>query len=270
MGSGNPRHESFTKMLALTCCPTLSLKSVIVIMTILEIIMFFISIILTAISKVGFADDAEFLEPNIIVLNLLGCKYPYEMKKGEIHRFILPILLHANFLHIFLNLIAQLINGWIEIVLGPKKMLALYLISGIGGNLFSALISDGLAVGASTAILGILGSHLSYLFVYWKALERFGFMRSCLLIQSIFIIIICLTIGWGFERVDAYGHIGGLITGVLLGIVLFTPLSTEGGNGKNWRMAAGGALIIYFLVGILCFFLSRNPVNNHISELSFK
>ena len=232
--------------------------------------MFVISIILTYASVWGADSNADFLQPNIEVLVTLGCKFPYRMQKGGIHRFLLPLLLHANFLHIFLNVIAQLINGWIEIVLGPKKMIALYIISGIGGNLFSSLISDDLAVGASTAILGIIACHLSYLFVYWKALARFGYLRCCMLVQCIFMILIGLTFGWGFgSKIDNYGHLGGFITGFLAGVALLTPLSTEGDTGKQWRGSAIEGLVVFFLVGTLFFFWGINRQNYYVPDLKF-
>lgn len=268
---GDPRKESFTSMLAMTCCPTLQWKSVLVILTVIQTIMFVISIILTYASTWGVDSNADFLEPNTIVLVTLGCKFPYRMQKGGIHRFLLPLFLHANFLHIFMNVIAQLINGWIEIILGRNKMIALYLISGIGGNLFSSLISDDLAVGASTAILGILACQLAYLFVYWKALERFGFLRCCMLFQCIFMVLIGLTFGLGIQKnIDNYGHLGGFITGFLAGVALFTPLSTEIEAGKKWRMAAVGGLVVFFFVGILCFFLAKDPKYFYVPDLKFK
>ena len=53
----------------------------------------------------------EFLEPEISTLVTLGAKYPYLMKEGQIQLFLTPVLLHANFMHIFSNLVSQLIFG---------------------------------------------------------------------------------------------------------------------------------------------------------------
>ena len=51
--------------------------------------------------------------------------------------------LHANFLHIFFNMIALLIVGpAVEVLLGKLRFLALYLIAGIGGSVCSYLLSQ--------------------------------------------------------------------------------------------------------------------------------
>ena len=46
----------------------------------------------------------------------------------------------------------------VETIVGTVRLALLYCVSGIGGNIFSALISDNLSVGASTCIFGLLGA----------------------------------------------------------------------------------------------------------------
>ena len=46
----------------------------------------------------------------------------------------------------------------VETIVGTIKLTTLYCVSGIGGNIFSALVSDDLSVGASTCIFGLLGA----------------------------------------------------------------------------------------------------------------
>ena len=78
-------------------------------------------------------------------------------------------------MHIFSNLVSQLIFGTeLEKRLGIYKMATLYLTACVSGNLFSALISDGVSVGASTAIFGLLACLLGYLIINWDALARYG------------------------------------------------------------------------------------------------
>ena len=68
----------------------------------------------------------------------------------------MPIFLHADFMHITLNLISQLIiGGFIERIFGFWRTFAIYFISGIGGTLFGCLVNDKISVGASGAIFGI-------------------------------------------------------------------------------------------------------------------
>ena len=79
-----------------------------------------------------------------------------------------PLLIHVGFSHIVFNLITQVIFGsLLEQMVGFKHMAALYIVSGIGGNLFSAMCTDSRSVGASTADFGILTGILAMLFANW-------------------------------------------------------------------------------------------------------
>ena len=54
------------------------------------------------------------------------------------------------------------------IIIGTKQIAFIYIISGIGGNLLSANISDVIGVGASTSFFGIIGAYLGFLVLNWK------------------------------------------------------------------------------------------------------
>jgi len=78
--------------------------------------------------------------------------------------------------------------------LGPKKFIIVYFLSGIGGNLFSSMMSDNISVGASSAIFGIIGSLLSYLILNWGTLARFGVMRYLLLFVIFLVVILNIVV----------------------------------------------------------------------------
>jgi len=50
------------------------------------------------------------------------------------------------------------------------KIIVIYVVSGLGGNIFSSLITDYPSVGASTAIFGLLGALIGYMLFNWNAL----------------------------------------------------------------------------------------------------
>ncbi len=57
----------------------------------------------------------------------------------QYYRAFTAMWLHANFLHIFFNMVALLIVGSaLEVLLGKLRFLALYLIAGLGGRRFPA------------------------------------------------------------------------------------------------------------------------------------
>lgn len=80
-------------------------------------------------------------------------------KYKEWYRFIMPIFLHADFLHLVMNLIAQVIIGsMMEKLLTLYRTGAIYLLAGIGGVIAGCLGNDAISVGASGAIFGLCGA----------------------------------------------------------------------------------------------------------------
>ena len=85
------------------------------------------------------------------------------MRSGKVWRFITPLFLHANFAHIFSNAISQFILGIaLESALGTIPVVIVYIAGGIGGNLFSSLIDQNIAVGASTGIFALIAMLLAF------------------------------------------------------------------------------------------------------------
>lgn len=214
-------------------------------------------------------NNSEFLQPNLNVLNALGMRNTYEMSKGQVWRFLTPLILHANLLHIFSNVCIQLIMVQLETSIGTKRTIGLYFISGIGGILFSSLINDHLSVGASTAIMGLVAGYLGYVMLNWDALARFGFLRCMILFQIIFMILITFMVGIGFaSNVDNYGHLGGLLLGFFGSIMLIKPILNRNYE-KNLRIIASFIVVAFFLIGFICFYTTRNPGYIYIDPIHF-
>ena len=201
----------------------------------------------------------EFLQPDSAALMKLGAKYPYNMKRGYIWLFITPCFMHASFMHIFGNTIATLIFGMsFETTVGVLRVMAIYLLSGIGGNLFSALITDDLSVGASTCIMGLLGGQLAFLILNWDALRHLGFLRCQMLCLISIIILMILLMGFANSTIDNFGHFGGFLVGFLSSFALLTPME---GAGVEERLKKFNVclLILYFVIGFILFYTVRHP-----------
>lgn len=127
------------------------------------------------------------------------------------------VWLHAGVFHLVVNMIALLIFGiQLEHDFGFILIGLLYLISGLGGSLLSALFSSSaISVGASGALFGLLGATLSELITNWSHYRS----RCGQLFQLIVVIGVNLAIGL-LPRVDNFAHIGGFVTGFLLGFVI--------------------------------------------------
>jgi len=144
--------------------------------------------------------------------NLLefGAKYNPYILQGQFWRFLTPIFLHANLVHLGVNTYSLLAIGpAVETLFGRVKFLAIYLIAGILGNIASFAFSPAISVGASGSIFGLLGA-LFYVGIKYKDVLEQRFMTNI-------VMMIALNLIYGFmhSNIDNFGHIGGLIGGLL-------------------------------------------------------
>ncbi len=143
----------------------------------------------------------------------LGLKVNELIARGQLWRLITPVLLHGSIIHIGFNMYALYLFGpRLENNFGHWRFLALYLISGFAGNVFSMMFTEAPSLGSSTAIFGLLGAH--GIFVYQNR-EFFGQPISrAALSRIIQVAAINLLIGLS-PGIDNWGHIGGLIGGTV-------------------------------------------------------
>ena len=133
---------------------------------------------------------------------------------GEYWLILTGAVVHAGFLHIFFNGFAMYSFGKLLELLANRAHLAIvFLLSAVGGGLLSLVFKpEGISVGASGGIVGLLG----YLVVYAFRRRRFvsSEFRRSLLINIGFILVYGLVL---YQVIDNYGHIGGLLTGIVYG-----------------------------------------------------
>ena len=131
----------------------------------------------------------------------------------------------------------------VEKYYGKLKYLLIYLGSGIMGSLFSVVLSNNVSIGASGAIFGLFGSMLYFGYKYRATLD--GFVRSGI----IPVLFINLILGFIVPNIDVYGHIGGLIGGLLLSYIFGVYRK---GKKKN---TINGLIIITILIVSLSYML---------------
>jgi membrane associated rhomboid family serine protease len=169
----------------------------------------------------------------------LGGLFPVFVANGQYWRLITAMFLHANLLHIAFNMWALYILGpAIENWYGPRRFLILYFLTGflasVGSFVFGPVISVG--VGASGAIFGLLGAWLAY-----NYLRRENPLASANLRWAVTLIAINLFLSFSFRGIDWRAHVGGLVTGTILGFCL------EGvgtGNVRRLVQVAGPAALV--------------------------
>lgn len=132
-------------------------------------------------------------------------------------RLITCIWLHAGVIHLLVNMLSLVFIGIrLEQQFGFVRIGILYLLSGLGGSVLSSLfLQRSISVGASGALFGLLGAMLSELLTNWTIYAN----KAAALFTLLIMIAINLAVGI-LPHVDNFAHIGGFISGFLLGFVL--------------------------------------------------
>ena len=139
----------------------------------------------------------------------------------EYYRLITSLFLHFGIQHLLNNMVMLGALGYqLENEIGRIKFLLIYFISGIGGNLCSMYwnVSHGeqiISAGASGAIFGLMGALLYIVAVNRGRLGRLS-GRGMLIMVAL-----SLYFGLTSSGVDNSAHIGGLIWGILITVLLY-------------------------------------------------
>ncbi len=144
----------------------------------------------------------------------LGAKNNQLIAAGEWWRLVTPMFLHLNLLHIAVNSYSLFIFGpQVEALLGYRRFLTVYLISGIAGTVLSFVMSPYDSIGASGAIFGLVGAMLIF---FYRHRQLFGEIGRRRLIDILLIAGINLAIGLTIPGIDNWGHVGGFLGGAVL------------------------------------------------------
>jgi uncharacterized protein len=134
-------------------------------------------------------------------------------------QFLTAVFLHGSTMHLAYNLFALIIFGLIlEQVIGSKKFLAIYLISGILANIISFYWYPN-ALGASGAIMAVLGTLaiLKPMMSVWA----FGMIIPMFIAAILWAGGAVLGIfGFGDQGTGHLAHLSGLVIGLVYGIYL--------------------------------------------------
>jgi rhomboid protease GluP len=150
-----------------------------------------------------------------------GAVWPPYVEQGEYWRLLTATFMHFGFEHILNNMLILICAGQIlEGALGHVKFAVLYLLAGVGGSTLSYLqmLHSGdyaVAAGASGAIFGVIGGLL------WVVIRHRGRYEGMTGKGMVFMIAISLYYGVASGGVDNWGHVGGLLMGFLLCVILY-------------------------------------------------
>ena len=159
---------------------------------------------------------------------------PAQIMKGEnLYSLVTSMFLHANIIHLGLNMLFLLVSGdAVERDLGNFRFLGLYMAFGVIAGLFHAYLNSASTIptiGASGAIFGVLAA-FAVLFPFRWLLKLFGFIPIPMpAIIFVFITILTETAyvsSGAVENVAHTAHVGGFLAGIFL-ILLFIPKRRE-------------------------------------------
>ncbi len=156
-----------------------------------------------------------------------GAKENGLIADGEWFRLIAPMFLHAGILHLGFNMWALFQVGRIlELMIGPRNFVTIYLAGGLTSTLCSFALSPALSVGASGCLYAILLA----LFVLQRYEERLAKDLGLATQPSPLGTLIILNglITFVIPNIDWAAHLGGALAGALLALALVMR--------HRWRM----------------------------------
>jgi rhomboid protease GluP len=184
-----------------------------------------------------------------------GANFGPATTDGEWWRLATAMFLHFGPMHLVMNMLALWDSGrLVERWFGTVRFVALYLASGLAGNLLSLVIQGDRAVsgGASGAIFGIYGALLVFLLSERKRLHA-GEFRWMFWGAAAFAIF-ALAFGFLIPGIDNAAHLGGLLAGMGVGFVLLVPPKNTWPSRQSARWVAG-----VVLVGMIAFLVASIP-----------
>jgi membrane associated rhomboid family serine protease len=192
--------------------------------------------------------------------------------QGELWRLVTVTLVHAPdptfmFIHLGFNMYAlYLVGPVVETIYGPARMALMYVLTAIAGSTASfVFVPQGQSVGASGAVFGLFGILLVASRVHHPMLDRRGRAISTQ-VGTLIIINLAFGFGAGGGSIDNAAHVGGLLGGMWLALILLPPGAPTlsgmwqrptGTPPAGWRaspllQAIGvAALVLVLAVGLL-------------------
>ena len=184
---------------------------------------------------------------DIYTLLSFGANLDLLVKDGQIYRLFTCIFLHIGIWHLICNMYSlYMIGKEIESLYGKIKYLIIFIGSGICGSLLSITFTHNtVSAGASGAIFGLLGS-LLYFGYYYRA-----YLGNSIKKSIIPVIAVNLFIGFMSTGIDNAAHIGGLVGGIVLSMMVGVPGKSSKRDNIN------GMILTCLYILFICYMAFR-------------
>jgi len=180
----------------------------------------------------GRGAEAFFESASNGVLDDFGALVPHLVREGQWWRLVSCNFLHIGLMHLLFNSSALFYIGpQVEDTFGSQKFVFAYVGTGVASGVASYLFLPAGSAGASGAIFGLIGLMAAY---GYKLGGSFGreLMRRMLIWAGVGIVF-----GF-FIGANNVAHVGGLVAGGALGLVLAPDAPSTVGSAAAWNATA--------------------------------
>lgn len=171
-------------------------------------------IVFLVLSFMGDTENADFMVQH-------GASYtPYIVQDGKYYLLVTSMFLHFGLDHLFNNMVVLIFMGDVlEKKLGKIRYLFIYFGGGIAGNCLSVYMDlqkaqYPVSAGASGAIFAVIGA------ILWLIIKNKGRLGAISGRKFVLMIVLSVFQGYTSIGVDNAAHIGGLVIGFFLCMIL--------------------------------------------------
>lgn len=154
----------------------------------------------------------------------LGAAYtPLITENGEVYRLFTSMFLHFGISHLMNNMLVLFVLGSrLERAVGKLRFLAVYLLGGTAANIISMFLElktgeYSVSAGASGAVFAVMGAMI------YIVLRNRGRLEDLTVRQILIMAAFSLYFGFTSTGVDNVAHVGGLLAGLILAVLLYHP-----------------------------------------------
>jgi len=183
-----------------------------------------LNVVVFAVMAVTTKKLGQFTPPELLAW---GANFGPLTVNGQWWRLFTALFVHFSWLHLALNMWALWNVGRLsERLFGRASLLCLYVAAGILASLSSVAWDPNLSsVGASGAIFGVFGAFLAFLIRQRRQMPPRIALKHW--ISTALFVLFNLISGAVQPAIDNAAHVGGLLSGFVLGFILARPLDPE-------------------------------------------
>ena len=204
------------------------------------------------------ATGTSAFNPSVESLIHWGASFGPRTLNGEWWRLLSAAFVHVGVLHLLLNGFCLFQLGTIaEALLGSRRFVAVYLLSALGGSLLGLGIHPmTVSAGASGAIFGVAGA----LFALYRR-NVGGTLPSLQNSLRSIVPFILYNLIFGLQPgIDNAAHVGGLVTGIALGVSLPLPVAAGEDPGNRRAAVAIGSVAALLVAGWVSIVRVQAPI----------